>query len=702
MRKLLLLFLLCIYHTYYSQADCATALSVCGNSNITYNPIGYGDIKEMVNSGSCIDSSGEHNSIWYKITIATGGTLTFDLVPNNPDADYDWAIFGPNVNCGSLGAPIRCNAATVIGPGPATGLNMTSTLLSAAGGSSTPYCRYLDVLPGQTYYLFIDNWVSSTSSTTAPFSLTWGGTATLASPFTDPNIQTYPFIPPGVAAANPADPREVVICSPTALFDFSTLSAGIVNGNQNFSVSYHVTQNDALAGNNPITTPRNVNTSTVYYYSINYTDPTNATNPLNRCKQVGKFKFKDGSITAKNATLTQCNNNNAGTALFDLTTADVFTGANVTKKYYHTMSDLNAGINEITTPLAFVSAEGVIYVKVISEFGCSAIAQITLKFHPVMPVNEVTLRSCFIETNPSTALFNLTNAAVTTQQTPLPIKKYYPSVADAISQTNEILNASNYIAPNGVVYVRVSNAQGCYSIAKITLIVIQPVYSSILKDQTICAEDQTILDAGPGFKSYEWSTGATTQTIKAGIGVYWVKLKTGECITTQTVKVLPSEQPVVSGIDIASNTITVSVIGGTPPYKYSMDNIIWQDSNVFKNLARGDHKILVKDAYDCDPIEVVIVVPNLVNVITPNADGINDVIDYSALGNKQNLVMNIYDRYGSKIFQADKLNGYKWDGTQAGRRVPTGTYWYSVTWNENDKKNTPIKFTGWVLVKNRE
>jgi gliding motility-associated-like protein len=37
-------------------------------------------------------------------------------------------------------------------------------------------------------------------------------------------------------------------------------------------------------------------------------------------------------------------------------------------------------------------------------------------------------------------------------------------------------------------------------------------------------------------------------------------------------------------------------------------------------------------------------------------------------------------------FQADKSNGYKWDGTLGGRRVPTGTYWYSVTWNENDKK----------------
>jgi hypothetical protein len=123
-----------------------------------------------------------------------------------------------------------------------------------------------------------------------------------------------------------------------------------------------VNQNDALSGK-ILFCSTNCKYKYHYYYSINYTDPSNPNNPLNKCRQVGKFKFKNGAITTKNATLTQCNNNNAGTALFDLTTADVFGGSNVTKKYYHTMSDLNAGTNEITTPMAFVSAEGIIYVN---------------------------------------------------------------------------------------------------------------------------------------------------------------------------------------------------------------------------------------------------------------------------------------------------------------------------------------------------
>jgi hypothetical protein len=93
----------------------------------------------------------------------------------------------------------------------------------------------------------------------------------------------------------------------------------------------------------PILTPITVNTSTTYYYSIHYLDPSNPNNPINFCRQVGKFKFKLGGITGKNATLTQCNNYNAGTGLFDLTSANVFGGSGVTIKYYPTMADLNAG-----------------------------------------------------------------------------------------------------------------------------------------------------------------------------------------------------------------------------------------------------------------------------------------------------------------------------------------------------------------------
>lgn len=674
-----------------SSSDCGGTVQVCGNTPISFTPTGPGDIEEDL--GGCMTSD-EHFSIWYTFTVATSGTLTFTIVPNTMSNDYDWALYGPDVACSNLGTPIRCNYSGTSG---ITGLNFTNTnTTSTATGS--PFCSFMNVVAGQTYYIVVDNFSQSASG----FVLNWGGTATLVSPFNSA-FQPNPFIPPGGPAANPTAPNEVIVCTDPPTFDFSTLSAGIINGNPNFVVSYYTNTNDAISGNSPILSPIAVNTTTTYYYVITYSDPTAPGGAISKCRLPGTFKFVQRAINVVDATIAGCNNNNAGTAMYDLTTAIVINDPLVIKKYYPTLADLNNGTSEITNPYQYVSAAGSVFVLVTSQFGCTDIAEIKLTFFAEIIVTEATLRSCFLEINPSTAQFDLTEANVNGQGGM--DKKYYPSVADAINQTNEIVLPATHIAPNGYAYVRVSNVNGCYNIAKVNLIVISPVYSSVLVDKIICAEDKTTLDAGPGFSSYLWSTGATTQTISnVGVGTYWVKLKTGDCTAKQNVKVYASEIPVVSNIEISNSTITVHVIGGIAPYQYSLNNDAnWQDSNVFSNISRGDHTVYVRDNYKCVPVQISVVVPNITNVITPNGDGMNDVIDYSALSGKQNLVLSIFDRYGSKIYQADKTNGYKWDGTSnGGKKASTGNYWYSVTWNENNKQSTQIKFSGWVLLKNRE
>lgn len=474
--------------------------------------------------------------------------------------------------------------------------------------------------------------------------------------------------------------------------DLTSYNSQFVNNPGNYIFTYYV-----LGSSTPIANPSSFQYSGNTTIKVVVKDPTSTL-----CDNGdGVIQLNPTPFAATDASLTGCNNNNAGTATFDLNTAAVTTVAGVTKEFYPTLYDLNNGTNQITNPSAYASAAATIYVKVTTPQGCVSTSKITLNIYPVVVVNDVEIKSCFIETNPSMASFNLTGAVVS--QGGL-TKEYYPSLTDAISGTNAISTPAAYIAPNGVVYIKVFSSNGCYSIAKVTLTVIPPVYSRTLLDKTICIENTTTLDAGAGFKSYEWSTGATTQSIKnVGVGTYWVKLKTGDCVTTQKVTVYPSDNPVITTVDISGSTVTVYANGGTPPYQYSMDNINWQDSNVFTNIARGEAKVYVRDGYNCVPVEVNITVPNLINIITPNDDGKNDFIDYSALANKQNLEIAIFDRYGYKMFQADKTNGYKWAGTTNGsKKVPTGNYWYSVSWNENNKNSTPIKFSGWIVVKNRE
>ncbi|MBS1571920.1 MAG: gliding motility-associated C-terminal domain-containing protein, partial [Bacteroidetes bacterium] len=374
----------------------------------------------------------------------------------------------------------------------------------------------------------------------------------------------------------------------------------------------------------------------------------------------------------------------------------------VTKKFYPTMADLNAGTNEILNPNAYQStAPKQVFVKVTTVLNCTNSGPINLEFYPTFNVNDTNIISCFIDSNPTQAVFNLTS--VNSQITNIaPVTfSYFTTQIDAVNNTNPIQNASAFVSDTKTVFVRATDATGCYNIAKINLTVTPPAPSSVLVDKIICAEKTTTLDAGPGYTAYEWSNGATTQSIaNVGVGNYWVKLTKNNCVTKQNVKVVASEVPVITSVEITNSTVTINANGGYPPYQYSIDSINWQASNIFSGLPRGQNTVYVKDSYNCVPVNLKITVPNLLNAITPNNDGVNDEIDYSALAYKDNLSFTVFDRYGKKVAVADKTNGYKWDGKFQGKKLNTGTYWYIITWNENDPNKTLTSYTGWVLLKN--
>lgn len=414
------------------------------------------------------------------------------------------------------------------------------------------------------------------------------------------------------------------------------------------------------------------------------------------CEQV-KVNITVQPLILTNTTVKSCETN--GTGIFDLTTATVGGPATATRKYYPTLTDLNAGTNEIIPANAYPSgANATVYVKVTTVEGCTANAKITLQFYPKPNVQDTTLTGCFILNNPNTGTFNLTTALVTTTN---PVtKKYYPTLNDAMNGTNEITTPTAYTSSNTTVIVKVITANGCFDFAKITLTVTPPKPSPLLVDQYICPDARITLDAGPGYTSYLWSTGATTPSIIASIGNYWVILTSNGCETKQFVKVMSVPVPKVKKIETTGNTVTLTVEGGTPPYQYSRDGMTWQNSNVFTDLPRGKNIFYVKDANNCRPVEVQILVPNLINAITPNNDGINDTLDYSELAYLKDLKFGIFNRYGQLIHSSEKNNNFRWDGTIGGTPVNSGTYWYEIKWIDPDTQKL-VSYTGWILVKNR-
>lgn len=570
MLKKLFICLLTAFFAYTSaQEDCVTAITICGNSNINYTPGGIGNINE--NLGSCL--SGENHSVWYKFTVATSGTLTFDLVPTGP-VDYDWAIYGPNVTCANKGNAIRCNAAGTYG---STGMNMTNTNTSSGAGNTNPYCRYMDVVAGQTYYLYIDNW----STTVYTFNLTWGGTATFASPFTNSAIAPNPFTPPGTPGATASAPREIGICGNSATFNFGSLSAGILNGNSNFTVTYFNSANNAATGSNPITTPITVNTGTTYYYNINYQDPNNQNNPINACKQTNAIVFKNkglnASITASatklcpNGNIVLTSSNTTGntwstgetTPSITVTAPGTYTltstngictspqaSVTITQDTDHnvqisgiltlcentstTLTATSAGTGNTylwstgaTTPAITVSAPGTYTVTVKTPGNCYYTKSVTVVQGLIPAAQNAALTICSGNT---VATFNLTAAQPNISTTPGVTFGYYISQADAVAgNANTISSPAAYLSGNTTVYVRVQSGV-CAKVVSLQLNVTQlsiPVISGT--SSVICFGGSVTLTSSAATGN-NWSTGATTQsiTVTSG-GTYSLTVSNGTC-----------------------------------------------------------------------------------------------------------------------------------------------------------------------------
>ncbi len=93
------------------------------------------------------------------------------------------------------------------------------------------------------------------------------------------------------------------------------------------------------------------------------------------------------------------------------------------------------------------------------------------------------------------------------------------------------------------------------------------------------------------------------------------------------------------------------------------------------------------------------------NVITPNGDGIHDVLTISGLDNYPDNSISIYNRWGVLVYgtQAYNTQGNVFNGTSEGRvtvdtdrKLPVGTYFYILDYNDSlGKKKT---LTGYLYI----
>ncbi len=150
--------------------DCIRATGLCSNAAIPGNSTGPGIVAEGC-SGSACPAGGENHTNWYAFQASTTGTLDITVTPTVGTDDYDFAIFGPNPNCGSLGAPLRCTDSGTTGTTGTSGAALDFTE-SVTGDK---YVASLNVVAGQSFVMMVDEW----TPTGAGYTLSFGGTASL-------------------------------------------------------------------------------------------------------------------------------------------------------------------------------------------------------------------------------------------------------------------------------------------------------------------------------------------------------------------------------------------------------------------------------------------------------------------------------------------------------------------------------------------
>ena len=371
-------------------------------------------------------------------------------------------------------------------------------------------------------------------------------------------------------------------------------------------------------------------------------------------------------------------------------------------RYYANLSDATAGNNTNLPNNWTYTQNTTLYIRVDSPDGCPPVIKpVHFNFGTSVQLNTNSFQYHVCDDDvDGIKLLDLNNYISYFTSDPQVTYSFHLTLNDA--QQNMVSFPNPVTVTNmQTFYIRFEKNGHCAGIASLSISVKIPKTSNTLTDQVICKNSNAVLDAGDGFDSYLWSTGATTQTINAGAGNYWVDLTLNGCTLRQMVQVSISETPVIESIHIEDSNVTITASGGNPPYEYSLDDTLWQLSNVFMNVPRGNYTAYIRDSKKCENITRNFSVINLINTITPNDDGINDSINYSELLTKEDPVFRIFDRYGAEVFRGTPSNRFTWDGMYSkGRHVSTSAYWYILQWKERHSP-TVITYHSWLLVKNR-
>lgn len=488
----------------------------------------------------------------------------------------------------------------------------------------------------------------------------------------------------------------------------------VLNGaNPNdFTITYHFSQNDAMSGANQIPDPQNF-TNTVSPQTIWV-----RLESFDGCVQYGSFEliYHLNPLLVPNVSVEECRL--GGIATFDLSQINPLVINNTNGlifTYHNTQVDAQHGVNPLPTNYTPASTNETIWVRVENANGCVsevAVNLLTIINTATLPnVLQVCDDPYFV--NDERAEFDLTtyqNQVIAALAIPNAELTYYTSMNEAEFGLNPIPNPTQFTNTENpqIIYVRAENPNGgCGGVAQFTIEVL-PVPELELPEYVAFCRDEIIksytVSPNNAIQSYTWinsdgeTIGTTSEIIFDEPGVYTLIFEDGvnQCEGRRDIEVIFDQAPTITKIDVQGTNVSVYATGGSSPYTYTYNNgLTWNNYFQFQEVEPGVYDMLVKSKYGCVSTPYKFGVLGIPNVITPNGDGFNDYLTIRGLEMYPDSHIQIFDRYG-KIFVDRKMDAYfKWDGKYQGRPLPTGDYWYIIT-TTND-----LKFSGHITIRNR-
>lgn len=324
----------------------------------------------------------------------------------------------------------------------------------------------------------------------------------------------------------------------------------------------------------------------------------------------------------------------------------------------------------------------------INSTDCYALASFNLRIitQPRIPIlNDLT--ACDDESGDLIELFDLASLATLIEHTQLGnlTTTFHRSQQNAEMDISPLNPNYSNTARQEIIWVRLENNDWvtCYDVQPLLIEVYPKPVVFTTPDFTKCIDDELLIEATTGFVAYRWNTGATTSSINVtDEGTYTVTIidQNGcEDNSSTTVTNFFSTQIIAVEVEqftIRSNRITV-LVSGDGPFEYSMDNVFFQDSNVFTDLLPGYYTAYVRDLNACDLVTAPAAIIGAPPYFTPNEDGFHDYWQVIAIETEPDAQIYIFDRFGKLLKQLSPL-GVGWNGMYNGNPLPSTDYWYRV------------------------